>query len=65
MDLEMNKRTKIYTRVSEIYENLWEGIKNIPEVLDFKFSTRTLDYIVSGTANILYTMDGNNNSNNI
>lgn len=61
----MNKRTKIYTRVSEIYENLWEGIKNIPEILDFKFSTRTLDYIVSGTANILYTIDGNNNSNNI
>ena len=39
--------------------------KNIPEVLDFKFTNRTLNYIVSGVANILYTLDDSVNSNNI
>ena len=52
----MNKRTKVYNRITEIYENLWDGIKNIPDILDFKFSTKTLDYIVEGTANILSSL---------
>lgn len=61
----MGKTTKIYTRISELYENLWNGIKNIPDVLDFKFSTKTLDYIATGTASILYTLDDRINENNI
>lgn len=61
----MGKRTKLYTRIEEIYESLWEGIINIPEVLDFKFTTKTLDYIVMGTADILYTLDNKINDNNV
>lgn len=61
----MNKRTKVYNRITEIYENLWDGIKNVPDILDFKFSTKTLDYIVEGTANILYSLDDKINNNNI
>lgn len=61
----MGKTTKLYNRINELYDSLWEGIRNIPEILDFKFSTKTLDYIVVGNANILYTLDDNININNI
>ena len=53
----MGKTTKMYNRTKELYESMWEGIKNIPEVLDFKFSTKTLDYIVTGTVILIYTTD--------
>lgn len=61
----MNKRTKIYNRIEELYDSLWEGIRNVPKILDFKFNTKTLDYIVVGTGNILYTLDDKVNDNNI
>lgn len=61
----MNETTKVYKRIQNLYESLWGGVKNIPEVLDFKFTNRTLNYIVSGVANILYTLDDSVNSNNI
>lgn len=61
----MNETTKVYKRIQNLYESLWGGVKNVPDVLDFKFTNRTLDYIASGVANILYTLDDNINSNNI
>ena len=61
----MNKTTKLYNRVKELYESLWDGVKNIPSVLDFKFSIKTLNYISTGNASILYTLDDNLNYNNI
>ena len=61
----MGKTTKVYNRIKELYENWWEGIKNIPEVLDFRFNTITLDYIVSGTGNLLITLDDNISANNL
>ena len=61
----MCKTTKIYNRIKELYDNLWSGIKNIPEVLDFKFNTVTLDCIVSGTGNLLITLDNNISVNNL
>lgn len=61
----MCKTTKIYNRIKELYDSLWSGIKNIPEVLDFKFNTVTLDYIVSGTGNLLITLDNNISVNNL
>ena len=53
----MGKRTKIYNRIQELYDNLWDGIKNVSNVLDYKYITKTLDYITTGTANILYTLN--------
>ena len=61
----MGKRTKLYNRIEELYENIWDGVKNIPDILDFKFITKTLDYITTGTINILYTLDESVSSNNI
>lgn len=61
----MNKRTKIYNRIEELYDSLWEGIRNVSKVLDFKFNTKTLDYIVVGAGNILYTLDDKVNDNNM
>lgn len=61
----MGKTTKLYKRINELYESLWGGIKNVPQVLDFKFITKTLDYITTGTANILYTLDDHINYNNV
>lgn len=61
----MGKTTKMYNRTKELYESMWEGIRNIPEVLDFKFSTKTLDYIVTGTVNLIFTLDDVLNSNNM
>ena len=61
----MGKTTKVYNRVKDLYESWWEGIKNIPEVLDFKFNTVTLDYIVSGTGYLLITLDNKINNNNL
>lgn len=50
----MNETTKVYKRIQNLYESLWGGVKNIPEVLDFKFTNRTLNYIVSGVLRIFY-----------
>ena len=61
----MGKRTKLYNRIEELYENIWDGVKNIPDILDFKFITKTLDYITTGTINILYTLDESVSSNNV
>lgn len=61
----MGKTTKVYNRIKELYESWWEGIKNIPEVLDFRFGTITLDDIVSGTGNLLITLDDNMTANNL
>ena len=61
----MGKTTKMYNRINELYESMWEGVRNIPEVLDFKFSTKTLDYIVTGTVNLIFTLDDIISSNNV
>ena len=61
----MSKTTKLYNRINELYDSLWEGIINVPEILDFKFNNKALGYIMVGNANILYTLDEHININNV